>query len=439
VIEFDTSGITQPILGAKLQLYAVDNSHNVTPFAQEAYLVTPNGIDASTTWNSYYSGGFAEDKLESFGYYSLPADSAVAQYYDSQLASAADLAKIAAARGAGSGKLTFSLKAAPYSTTTEQVLRGRREWADLEAYVHPSDSMTRPAKLIINGGQTVLTVRDDTFLHERDADVDRQNDWISAWSHESNGDPLQRWGLMQFDLSSLTEPITSAVLQTFAIDTATAGAANAEPFEQEAYLTNVTGFASGLTWNSYASGGYTETPMEQLGHYFFEADTENDQYFDSDAASAGDVAALETIRQNAWIEGGIATFLLKAAPIYIEEEVVLGGEREWGDIDFFPDQPPKLVLTVADAAVLYGDANNDGIVDDKDASIVGANWLASDVGFGGGDFNSDGIVNDKDAAILAAHWGQSAEGGPAVPEPGTLTLLAVGLMSLLAIRRKSAV
>jgi hypothetical protein len=56
-------------------------------------------------------------------------------------------------------------------------------------------------------------------------------------------------------------------------------------------------------------------------------------------------------------------------------------------------------------AHLPGDANDDGIVDYRDASIVGAHWRISEgATWAMGDFNSDGTVDDKDAAILAAHW-----------------------------------
>ena len=55
-----------------------------------------------------------------------------------------------------------------------------------------------------------------------------------------------------------------------------------------------------------------------------------------------------------------------------------------------------------------GDANRDGVVDDRDASILGQHWLQSGMTWAQGDFNDDGRVNDQDAAILAAHWGQQA-------------------------------
>ena len=86
---------------------------------------------------------------------------------------------------------------------------------------------------------------------------------------------------------------------------------------------------------------------------------------------------------------------------------------------------------------LLGDANDDGVVDDKDASILGAHWLTGGAGWGDGDFNKDGWVNDKDAAILAAHWGERAEGAPGVPEPSTLVMLLGGLVWLLVRRRRS--
>jgi hypothetical protein len=96
-------------------------------------------------------------------------------------------------------------------------------------------------------------------------------------------------------------------------------------------------------------------------------------------------------------------------------------------------------MTLDVVGKLPGDANLDGVVDAKDASIVGANWLQSGMGWQQGDFGGggpgawgglDGIVNDIDAAILAAHWGQTLEGA-AVPEPSTLCLLVLGALALI--------
>jgi hypothetical protein len=87
---------------------------------------------------------------------------------------------------------------------------------------------------------------------------------------------------------------------------------------------------------------------------------------------------------------------------------------------------------------LPGDANLDRVVDDKDASILAANWLvAEDATWFMGDFNQDGAVDDKDAAILAANRGESLPApwvGVAVPEPSTVVLLWGALASLAAAR-----
>ena len=70
-----------------------------------------------------------------------------------------------------------------------------------------------------------------------------------------------------------------------------------------------------------------------------------------------------------------------------------------------------MVFGGANPAPMPGDANRDGVVDDVDASILGANWLVpSGATWADGDFNSDGKVDDRDAAILAAHWTGGGEG-----------------------------
>ena len=79
-----------------------------------------------------------------------------------------------------------------------------------------------------------------------------------------------------------------------------------------------------------------------------------------------------------------------------------------------------------------GDASLDTLVDDRDASILAANWLrTSGATWTDGDFNRDGAVNDMDAAILAAHW-QAAAAEASVPEPSMAAGLA-GLAGMLAL------
>jgi predicted phosphodiesterase len=92
-------------------------------------------------------------------------------------------------------------------------------------------------------------------------------------------------------------------------------------------------------------------------------------------------------------------------------------------------------ITIAGAAIpVPGDANDDGVVNDADASILAAHWQQTGMGWEHGDFNYDGIVNDQDASIMAAHWLQTREGNDSpVPEPAGVVLLLGGMVSLLLL------
>jgi hypothetical protein len=87
-----------------------------------------------------------------------------------------------------------------------------------------------------------------------------------------------------------------------------------------------------------------------------------------------------------------------------------------------------------------GDANLDGVVDNNDVTIVGANYAPEfdkprwDLG----DFDYNGFVDNNDVTLLGVYYNpvppvpapaHSADGGiVAVPEPGTLALLATGML-----------
>jgi hypothetical protein len=99
----------------------------------------------------------------------------------------------------------------------------------------------------------------------------------------------------------------------------------------------------------------------------------------------------------------------------------------------------------------YGDANIDGTVNLADFNRLAANFgLAAGAVWGQGDFTYDGVVNLSDFNRLAANFGLSA--GPdgvvdpedwaalasAIPEPGTLSLVAVAGLGLLKRRRRNS-
>ena len=81
----------------------------------------------------------------------------------------------------------------------------------------------------------------------------------------------------------------------------------------------------------------------------------------------------------------------------------------------------------------YGDFDLDGDIDTTDLTIlatnygVGTTWLE-------GNANCDLVIDTTDLTILATNFGFLASG--AVPEPVTLSLLALGAPGLLAMRRR---
>ncbi len=83
------------------------------------------------------------------------------------------------------------------------------------------------------------------------------------------------------------------------------------------------------------------------------------------------------------------------------------------------------------ATGLMGDADYSGAVNVGDLGILATNYGGTNKTWAQGDFNLDGVVNVSDLGILATNYGQS---GRSVPEPATLSLLAVSGLALL--RRK---
>jgi hypothetical protein len=135
------------------------------------------------------------------------------------------------------------------------------------------------------------------------------------------------------------------------------------------------------------------------------------------------------------LEGGAPKVI--AAYTWSQLAAITGEPTYYLGFDVSPDGSRMLISGTLGKAFeltpLPGDANMDNVVDNKDASILGAHWLqASGASWYTGDFNFDGAVNDKDAAILAAHW-SVAEGS--VPEPSTLAMLFAAAVMAWFLRR----
>ena len=94
---------------------------------------------------------------------------------------------------------------------------------------------------------------------------------------------------------------------------------------------------------------------------------------------------------------------------------------------------PAVVMTTAASP---GQANGDGKVDINDLTIVPPHFGQTGMTWSQGEFTGDGKVDINDLTIVLSNFGKSSllwPGGMAgVPEPGTLALIAAGLVGLLA-------
>jgi len=77
------------------------------------------------------------------------------------------------------------------------------------------------------------------------------------------------------------------------------------------------------------------------------------------------------------------------------------------------------------------DINLDNVVDLIDLGIVADNWGTGDT-FQEGDLNADGTVDLIDLGRIADRWG--CANASAVPEPGTIAMLLIGVVCLLGYR-----
>ena len=131
--------------------------------------------------------------------------------------------------------------------------------------------------------------------------------------------------------------------------------------------------------------------------------------------------------------------LLTAVGVLDNSDELVGGKATFGGV------------TVDASSVLvkytyWGDANLDGQITFDDYDIIDYYyWFplpADQAGWWTGDFNMDGEVTFDDYDLIDyAYWFQGAplsgDGLTAVPEPATMTLLAMGLGSMLLRRRRS--
>jgi len=106
------------------------------------------------------------------------------------------------------------------------------------------------------------------------------------------------------------------------------------------------------------------------------------------------------------------------------------GEAYVADVDYDTGNQ----VTVSLHSLLAADADLDGDVDFGDYMVLEA-WFGGPGDWSKGDFDFDGDVDFGDYMILEAAFGDRAGGESAamnIPEPGTLAMLIIGSVGLLA-------
>ncbi|MHC4562211.1 MAG: PEP-CTERM sorting domain-containing protein [Planctomycetota bacterium] len=208
-----------------------------------------------------------------------------------------------------------------------------------------------------------------------------------------------------------------------------------------------------LPWNNFLpqiGDEFTILDAQSLSGTFGEVIFPNAQewYVDYDMA-AGDVTvgfagwSLGNFDQDEDIDADDIDLLADAiAAGSTDSQFDINGDSVVDDQDLIAHVATLVERTDGGVGAYRGDFNLDGYVDATDLAIFKSNFgSTSGLGFASGNCNTDAFIDATDLAIFKATFGFSGtpdDGGnpPAVPDPATLSLLALGGLALLRKRRK---
>jgi endonuclease/exonuclease/phosphatase family metal-dependent hydrolase len=181
--------------------------------------------------------------------------------------------------------------------------------------------------------------------------------------------------------------------------------------------------ASFAIHNLLATAGYTAAL--QIDSIIGSGDT---SLLGTDLAATS-IAAGTSAAFDAWLETSLGQgFFAANYLIGVSDEDLLGATS--GD---------NLLLELVGYVGIDGDVNLDGAVDSADLNLLLSHYGSSGAEWGQGDLNGDQAVNSGDLNLLLSNYGTQAGFAAAslpVPEPASLSLLALAALACCATQRK---
>ena len=163
---------------------------------------------------------------------------------------------------------------------------------------------------------------------------------------------------------------------------------------------------------------------------YFGAEYDATATFDLTDLCFGGMNMFDGADRDSYLDGQMTDLRVYAEALSAAEIALLA------DSDFATNPVAILLAQYYPISKIPGDANNDGVVDGSDVTILAGNWQkgVSDgqtASWADGDFNGDGQVDGSDVTILAGNWQYGVDAATAsVPEPSTVAMLAIILLGL---------